>query len=234
MKIYLLSICFLLFSFSSAKSQILISMIFGDKLNSEKLEFGLDGGVNFASLNGVSPSNYSPRFNLGFYFDIKLKEKWFLHTGVIVKSNMGAQDINPYLLNDTTLNGLFATGEVKRNLQYFNVPILLKRKFSNNFYAEAGIQLGLLNKAYDEFSNSVIDNQDLNYKISIRKEYNPLDAGVIAGVGYRLLQGNGINIGLKYYYGLVDIVKDDNSKDVFNQSFYLTVGIPIGAAKTTP
>jgi hypothetical protein len=31
--------------------------------------------------------------------------------------------------------------------------------------------------------------------------------------------------------GLVDVVINDDSKDVTNQSLYLTVGIPIGAEK---
>ena len=52
-----------------AHGQVLISLLFGDKLNSPTLKFGLDGGVNFSTLSNVSPSKYHTGFNLGFYFD---------------------------------------------------------------------------------------------------------------------------------------------------------------------
>jgi len=48
------------------------------------------------------------------------------------------------------------------------------------------------------------------------------------GAGYRLIKGNGMNIGLQYYFGLVDIRVDDSSPDQFNRVLYLTAGIPIG------
>lgn len=40
-----------------------------------------------------------------------------------------------------------------------------------------------------------------------------------------------MNLGLRYYYTLVDITIDDSGNHVYNQSLYLTVGIPIGAGK---
>jgi hypothetical protein len=222
--------CILLFS-CTVSGQVLISLLLGDKLNSGKIEFGLDGGVNFASLRGLDDSNSNARFNLGFYFDIKIKNDWMFHTGVIVKSTMGADDIKPYLLNNPDLDNAFVNGQVKRSFQYFNVPFMMKRKLPKNFFAEGGIQLGLLYKAHDEFTTEVIDKKDLEYKISIKDNYHPLDAGLIAGLGYRLLGGNGMNLGIRYYYGLIDIEVDDSSKNVYNQSFYITVGIPIGAGK---
>lgn len=230
MKKTILVISLFLLSFN-VNGQVLISLILGDKLNSRKVEFGLDGGVNFASLRGLENSESSSRFNLGFYFDIKMKNDWMFHTGVIVKSTMGAAEIQPYLLNNPDLDNAFANGEVTRSFQYFNVPFMMKRKLPKNFFAEAGIQLGLLYKAYDEFTTDVKEKKDLEYKISIKDNYHPLDAGLIAGLGYRLMGGNGMNIGLRYYYGIVDIEVADSNPNVYNQSFYITVGIPIGAGK---
>ena len=222
---------YLLLLSCSVNGQVLISLLLGDKLNTGKIEFGLDGGVNFASLRGLDDSKSSTRFNLGFYFDIKMKNDWMFHTGVIVKSTMGAKDIKSYSLNDPELDTEFANGEVKRNLEYFDVPFMMKKKFSKNFYGEGGIQLGLLYKATDEFTAEVKDKKDLTYKLSIKDNYHPLDAGLIAGLGYRLMGGNGMNLGLRYYYGLIDIEVSDQNSGVYNQSFYITVGIPIGAGK---
>lgn len=223
-------LCLVSLTCHQAKSQILISLLLGDKLNSDKLEFGLDGGINFATQTGLDQRKFSRNFNLGFYFDITLKQSWLLHTGVIVKSNLGAEDLETYTLSNPDLDNVFASGSVQRKLSYFNVPILLKRTFKNHFYLEAGPQVGLLYKAYDEFTSEV-NGDEATYRNEIRRYFHPLDAGVTAGVGYRLMHGQGMNIGVRYYMGLVDVVINDDSKDVTNQSLYLTVGIPIGAEK---
>ncbi|MDZ7635190.1 MAG: hypothetical protein U5L72_12495 [Bacteroidales bacterium] len=73
-----------LFISYSASSQVLISLLFGDALNTDKIEFGLDGGVNFANIANLETSKSLPLFNLGFDFDIKLKNQLMLHTGVMV------------------------------------------------------------------------------------------------------------------------------------------------------
>jgi hypothetical protein len=43
------------------------------------------------------------------------------------------------------------------------------------------------------------------------------------------MKGNGMNLGVSYYYGLLDITKDNSG--IYNRSLYLSVGIPIGAGK---
>src|SRR5688572_5957460 len=112
-----------------SQGQVLISLLLGDKLNSGQVEFGLDGGVGFVDIHGVSPSSSNATFNLGFYFDIKLKKpSWMVHTGVMVKSAMGAEDLSVYPLNDPDLDNVFAGGSVTRKLNYFNVPFAIKYK----------------------------------------------------------------------------------------------------------
>jgi len=222
----------LLFSSTIVHSQVIISLIFGDKLNSDKIEFGLDGGVNWSDLNGLPDSKPLTGFNLGFYFDFKLKNPaWMVNTGVIVKSPMGAGDLPVYSLNNAPLDSSFVGGSVDRKIRYFNVPVLMKYQFKNNFFAKAGIQLGLRAKGFDEFTNKVKDNDDLQYKLKTKDEYHPLDAGLAFGIGYRLMKGNGMNIGMQYYLGLVDVVIDDASPNQYNRSLYLTAGIPIGKKK---
>jgi hypothetical protein len=79
---------------TTGHSQVLISLLLGDKLNTGKIEFGLDGGVNFPDIRGLDYGDMKAGFNLGFYFDIKVKEtNWMFHTGVLVKSSMGATNL---------------------------------------------------------------------------------------------------------------------------------------------
>jgi hypothetical protein len=224
----------LFFALSSLplKGQVLISLLLGDKLNSGKIEFGLDGGINFPDVRGLSESEMRGLFNLGFYFDFKLKNpQWMIHTGVIVKSTMGADKLPVYSLNDPDLDNAFANGEVRRKINYFNVPIELKYEFRNHFYVEGGIVPALRAKAFDVFTTDIKDHDDLEYKLNISDQFHRLDFGLMGGLGYRLMGGNGMNLTVRYYYGLVDITIDDSTPDQFNTSLYLSVGIPIGAGK---
>ena len=214
------------------QSQVLISILLGDKLNSGKIEFGLEGGWSLSNLDGVDPSKGHSNYNLGFYFDFAMKDpSWMVSTGVRVKSTMGAEGINVYSLGNTDLDAVFATGSITRKLNYFNVPVMMKYKFNPHIYAQAGIQLGLKYKGTDTFLNSVEEDEDLAYKVDIKEQYHPLDAGLCAGIGYRLLGGNGMNIGIQYYYGLIDVRISDASPNEFNRTLYINAGIPIGKGK---
>lgn len=223
----------LLLCIQSVNSQVLISLVFGDKLNSSKIEFGLEGGANFSTISHLEGAKNRTDFNLGFYFDFKLKNPaWMINTGVIVKSTMGAEDLAIYSLNNENLDNAFEGGQVDRKINYFNVPIMIKYKFDNNIYVKAGTQLGLLGKAFDEFKANY-DGENLEYKNDIRDQIHVIDAGLAVGLGYRLMGGNGMNIGVQYYHGLVTVMKGDANPNQYNRSFYVTAGIPIGKGKAT-
>jgi hypothetical protein len=228
----LAAILFISFSYN-ANSQVLISLLFGEKLNTEKLKFGLDGGVNFSNISNIDPSQFKAHFNLGFYFDLLLKEntRWYLHTGVLVKSTMGPQGLNIYLTGNADIDSLFLDGKIERKLSYFNVPILVRYKFKNEIFIEGGANLGLLYKAYDNFYTDVIDKEDLTYALEVRDQYRRIDAGVMAGIGYNVLKGTGYNFGLRYYYGLTELMKENNGDPQRNSSIYLFASLPVGAGE---
>jgi len=228
MKTFIIALSFF-FCTTVSNAQVLISLIFGDELNTGNIEFGLDGGLNWTQINGIENADYLMGWNLGFYFDIKLSEPWMLNTGVVVKGNMGAEGIPVYPLNDPELDNLFSDGgSVTRKLNYFSVPVMIKYRFENNIYVKAGIQLGLMYNGYDTFIKSVKAEDDLEYEVQIKDQYHPLDAGLAFGIGYRLMGGDGMNLGINYYYGLIDVRIDDSTPSELNQAIYLNVGIPIG------
>lgn len=213
----------------AARTQVLISILLGDKLNTGQIEFGLEGGANWSTIKNIDGAKNLTSFNLGFYFDFKLENpSWMLNTGVIVKSTMGADELPVYPLGNPDLDNSFAGGKIARKINYFNVPIMMKYTFKNHIYLKGGTQLGLRYKAFDEFKNSINDEDDLKYKLDIKDQYHPIDAGLAFGAGYRFMKGNGMNFGLQYYLGLIDIKIDDSSPNQFNRVLYLTAGIPIG------
>lgn len=219
----------IILSFHTGNTQVLISILLGDKLNTGKIEFGLDGGANWSTIKNLDGAKSLTGFNLGFYFDFKLKDpSWMVNTGVIVKSNMGADELPVYSLGNPNLDNAFTGGKITRKINYFNVPIMMKYSFKNHIYLKGGTQLGLRYKAFDEFKNSVNEEDDLKYKLDVKDQFHPIDAGLAIGAGYRLMKGNGMNIGVQYYIGLIDIRVDDSSPNQFNRVLYLTAGIPIG------
>ncbi|WP_274475422.1 porin family protein [Mangrovimonas aestuarii] len=231
-KTFIFTVLFLFIGVEYANSQVLISLIFGDKLNSDKIEFGLDGGLAISDINGIDHAKARQNFNLGFYFDFKLKpERLKLHTGVIVKSPVGAKDISTYSIGDQEIDSLFEDGNVSRKLNYFYIPVAVKYNFVDDFFFEIGPQIGLLYKARDTFESETVNGQDLELENDVRNEYKTFDLGLTAGLGYKLMKGTGINLGIRYYSGFLNIAKNDTMGNQRNQVFYFFAGIPIGAGK---
>ena len=222
-KIFLL--IFALFIGYTSQSQILIALLLGDKLNSGKIEFGLDGGLNFARIGNMDSNSWSRDYNLGFYFDFKMKNQWYLNTGVLVKSTLGLDNLTEEDLNFLGATTYDAEGVYRQRIGYFLVPALAKYKFDNNMYLELGPQFGLATKAYIQF-DSDIDGNEARIKETNTDMINRFDMGLAAGAGYRLLKGLGWTIGVRYYYGFLDVYKDRSGTK--NSSLFLKLNVPIG------
>jgi len=226
----LIAISFFLLLSTTVKAQVLISLLFGDKLNSEKVEFGLIGGWNRSFIYDISESNGLNNFNLGFYFHFLAKNNGYISTGVLVKSAVGASGMPTYAIGDPDFDDLYQNGELTKKIHYFYVPIMWQQRFDNRWYVEGGIQLGLRNKAWDYFDVEVLDGE-LEYKLNVKDQYRHLDAGLIGGAGYKFKKEiKSIAAGINYYYGLVN-VSEVSGTTIKNSSIYLYLKIPIGAGK---
>ncbi|PHS64128.1 MAG: hypothetical protein COB12_08310 [Flavobacterium sp.] len=228
MKKYLFFVLFFFF-ICNLQSQILIALLLGDKLNTGKIEFGLDGGINFASISNLENRDYIRAFNLGFYFDIKLKDHFLLNTGVLVKSTLGSEDLstNDLLLLGATIHEP-AGGKYSQKLSTFTVPIMAKYVFDNNIHVEIGPQVGWTYNGWVEYDYD-IDGISGKLKENNRDDLNWFEMGVTAGVGYRLLKGLGWTLGVRYYYGFTNVYKGKSGTT--NDALYLKVNIPFGASE---
>lgn len=219
-------------SITTIQSQVLISLLFGDKLNSETIKFGLDGGMNVSSISGLDAKKPLVSWNLGFYFDLMLKKNphWYIHTGVLVKSTMGAKDIRYVPVGDSTLDVVFSQGQKDRKMNYFNVPILAKYKLDNGLFFELGPMLSLMYKSYDVY-NGKYEGEDLTLAVSTKDSTNRLDVGIEAGIGYYLGKRDGVYVGIRYYQGLRNVQRNTPQMSNLNSSFFLYASIPIGAGE---
>lgn len=225
-----------------AQGQVLLSLLFGDKLNSGKLEFGLSIGPNFSTIRGIEGAKGINNWELGFYFDIHLKEitPWYVGTGVYVKSTVGAQSIPlNYPGNRTISDSVFDVFDsfgatVTKEFQTFYVPINLRYQSKYGVFIEAGVQIGLVFKTNDIYVARQ-GGYDLKYEakenISNNGLYNWFDGGLNGGLGYKFKKGLGMKVGLWYYVGLSNIYKKDIGLEAYNSSLYVLATIPIGKKK---
>ena len=215
---------------STARSQVLISLLFGEKLNSDKIEFGLVGGFNWSDLNGLDNTKYLSNFNLGFYFHFKVHPNSYISTGVLVKSALGATGLPTYPIDIAEFDSVFVDGKLTKKIKYFHVPILYQYRIKQIVYFEAGIQVGLRSAAQDIFTKSDFGG-DVEYIRNTRKEFAPLDIGLLGGFGFKFRKKpKSMSIGLRYYHGLIDVSKVEGSS-FQNSSIYLFFKVPIGVGK---
>jgi hypothetical protein len=219
---------FLLFCSYTVSSQVLISLLFGDKLNSDKIEFGLEGGFNFSQIGALDADKRLSNFNLGFYFDYRLKDSWKLYTGVLVKSNLGVSELSNSDLLLLEVTPEEEGGTYSQHINNFLVPALIKYEFPSRIYAEAGPQFGLMYKTWVQF-DSDIDGTETRIRIENKDALNKFDVGGVVGFGYRLKPGKGMTLGIKYYQGFTNVIKGVSGSR--NNSIYIKCNIPIGAGK---
>jgi hypothetical protein len=219
-------IVFLYLGTHSMQSQVLLSLIFGDKLNSEGLEFGLEGGLNYSTISDTGNGNRLRDYNLGFYFDVTLKNRLHLDTGVLVKSSMGANNLTEDNLDFLGIETEPQAGVYSQKINYFIVPILLKYNFKNRIYIEGGPEIALMRNAHVEF-NFEDNTEIIKLELKNTNKINRIDTGFSLGTGYKLMKNDGMTLGLKYYFGMIDVYKEKSGTK--NNSLFLRLNVPIGA-----
>ena len=215
---------------AALNGQVLISLLFGDALNTDKIEFGLMGGLNRSYLRTIDEAEGMNNFNIGFYFHILMKKSSYLSTGVLVKSNGGATGMPTYPIGDQAFDSVYNDGVLTKKIPCFYVPILFHQRFNQRWYIEVGPQLGLIHQPTDIFEVEGYGG-DLTYTKKTRGEYQYIDFGFYGGVGYKFSKKvKSTSIGIGYYIGLVDVAKDAYA-DTKNSAFYFFCKIPIGVGK---
>jgi len=215
---------------AALNGQVLISLLFGDALNTEKIEFGLIGGLNRSYVRTISDAEGMNNFNIGFYFHIQTMKNSYLSTGVLVKSNVGATGMPTYSIGDPDFDDVYSEGVLTKKIPVFYVPILFQQRFNQRWYIEAGPQLGLIHQPSDIFDVEGYGG-DLTYTTDTRGQYQYIDFGFYGGLGFKVLKRQkSTSIGVGYYIGLSDVAKDAYP-EIKNSSFYLFCKIPIGVGK---
>lgn len=220
----------LMFLLSSCLSgQVVIALLFGDKLNKGKLEFGLVVAESITNITDIEAKG-KPGLNLGIYLNFNPTKKIYIHLEGIAKGSFGAKDIAPYPIGNDSLDALLANGTVLRKIQGFSLPVIVRYRVTKLFSAEAGIQPNMRLKAHDIFK-STVNNNDLEYKKNVKEDYTLLDFGLLGGLFYKFKDDKkSMGVGVRYYHGVTDIYKPKIGTQA-NTAIYFIVTIPVGVGK---
>ena len=206
-------VCNLLHTSNSTKQQ---------EENSQKL-CDCNAGVNSSSITGEKDDSYdSPLLgaHAGFSFTLidftpataqKDNDVYsdFPNLFRMASKKTGGFSIRPgisYSQQGSKYTDAGLKGHVR--LSYINLPIMLRYKSFSGFFAEAGIQPGLLISARDKYE----DNND-DYK----DHMNSFDFGAPVGIGYEFKSGFGI--GVRVIPGIANIDKLQDGDTDKNRNF---------------
>ena len=209
------------------QSQVLIGLLFGEKLNKGPIEFGVNviGNSSATTLdNGASNRN---KLGFGLYLDYKMSEKFIFSTGFFFASPKGQVNFNEtdpyYLLTDS----LFAGANTERILNYFEVPLLLEIRPIPNWGIGVGGYVSIMTRAYDYYKVSQDNGDgDILHERSILENMNRLDYGLTGSIHYHFKGDPGSKIRVSYMLGLNNILKDSDV-NVYNEVFRIGWLIPI-------
>jgi len=229
MKRILLLISFCISFAFHANSQVLIVLLFGDALNTDKISFGLAAGANISKLTNLESAAYIGNLDLGFFFDFKIGEHWYIHPEVLVKNTVGAKNLSPYPSSDPALDPFLENGSVVRQINIISVPILAKYRTDNGWGVEAGPQFGLRTRAYDIFRTTISDQEELELRVDIGDQLKRINAGGAVGISKKLgRRSASVTLVARYYFGFIDLYKDNPGDPVKTQGFIINANIPIG------
>ena len=220
---------FSLASFQPAQGQVLLGILFGDKLASERFHIGLNVGANFADLSGTDGTQLKPGLLLGLVAEWKVAGDFYLQPELLPFYNAGAKGM-PTLIEGAPppLDSLVADKSAQRNLNYFEIPVILKYgALERRLHLGVGPQVGFLLSAAAIF-NGVI-NREITVREDMEDSLNSFDAGVAFHVEYKLKDNPfAASITARYYLGLTDTIKDNPGDAVYNRVLSVFGSIPIG------
>ncbi|MGD8536247.1 MAG: porin family protein [Candidatus Aminicenantes bacterium] len=228
MKKIIIVALFVLLLVNVSNSQVLLGLLFGDKLVSENFELGVRLAGNLSSLTNTADSKMEMGLALGLYGTIKINDKFALQPEVFLRCSMGAKGISPVLLGDPNLDPLITDAEVTTQLTYFSIPVLAKYSFKEEISFGIGPQFGILTGAKNKYVSEVFESDDLVFKDDVKSQFQSFDFGLVFNLEYRFLGKRGINVNLRYYLGLMDTIRNNPGIAAKNSIIQVAIGVAMG------
>lgn len=228
-KKYFYLFLFFFFVNQCLQAQVIMSLLFGDKLNNESNLFGLHLDYSSNSFSNFKPSNALNSFNLGLNFTHRFEGKIEMNVGMLAKYRRGATGLPAYELEESSLNSIYADTEVERRINYLSMPVTFRYRTEKGLFAELGPQVSYHLKAIDRFEADTSDGL-LELDVDVRDQIRKVDLSAVFGIGSYFGKDKVNAIGIRHHAGLTDILKEVSGKQHYSQ-WALYANLPIGRGK---
>lgn len=228
-RIFILVFSLTLIANSVHSQAALLVLIFGDKAATENFYFSLKGGLGFSNLADLSKAAYKPGVHFGLSNNIRINNNWDFVPEFMPLSWKGAKDLDFLPTGSPQLDTLDVRDISRsRNLNYIDIPLLMRYKVNNRLRFEFGPQVSILTSTIDRYRATIVEQNDLMYTINRKDEMTAMDYGFVVAVGYALTDfttGKGMEFYLRYYEGFQDISKVPG-ESFHNRVFQVSVSFP--------
>ncbi len=168
--------------------------------DSKAIQLGAKGGINFSKITGDDFDDVDARtsFNAGLVAEIPLSERISFQPELFY-SGQGFDIVQGE-------DRLFNTSEdIEYQLDYIQVPLLLKVYLIKGLSVEAGPQFGFkIHEEFDSEPNSDGGDLEIDEDDSYVKDF---DTSLAVGTSYKF--DSGFFVSARYTMGLTNIFKDD-------------------------
>jgi len=215
---------------ASASAQVLIGILFGEKLSSPTFNMGFEIGLNFATLDGMKGAERMNQGVFGLFADWRFSEHVHLGGSILPVSARGATGLDPVLTGDPSFDSQVANGTMERKLSYVDIPILLRFALNREKGLRVGVgpQIGFRTGATDRYNAKTSGGSKFTAERDIEGRTAGVDFGVSFDVEYRLKM---ISVGARYTHGLTDLDESPGGGEVYNRVVTGTGRIYLGKKK---
>ena len=180
-------------------SIFVLALVASATLFAQGPKYGIKAGLNLSRLTGPVDTDWRPGFHAGFLSHIHVTPAFSLQPEVVY-SSQGAK--YPYNENQ----------DLKRKLDYINIPVLLQYNFDNGFRLQGGPQIGFLVSAKDKVGDVTLNSSTDPYKT--------IDFSIPLGISY--LSYSGLGVDARYNLGITNVI-DGSPANVRNSVIQLGV-----------
>jgi hypothetical protein len=215
-----------------AQGQVLLAILFGDKLSTENFQLGIKLDAAFTNLSEVEGAAYRRGWAFGAFGEINLSDKWSLQPELSMTAPGGAQEFLGSPPGDPELDEVFEDVLVTRKMAYTNLSFLVKYK-AGRFGIGFGPQMGYLRKAEDVYEGKATGVGDFTLTKNVIDDHGRFDFGLTANIEYFLSPEKKMlspRIHITPYFGLKDTLEDNSGNAVKNFSIQVGLGIPVGGS----
>ena len=211
----------------------LLVLLFGDKVASDNFYFSLKVGGNFSKLSGLDDTKFAAGLNFGLLATIRLNDQWYIEPEFAPLSKKGSRDIAYVPSGSSELDALLDPPDDARiNLNYIDVPVLVKYQASERLRVGTGPQIGYLTSGtnqYDRTYERTGGEDDLRYQQGSQTQFNSWDFGwafEAAATLWDARDGEGLVIHTRYVLGLSDVIENNPGDAITNSTVQIFASFP--------